>query len=156
MGDINLLNLFHGSQILDKDGKEVTIASLNGKMVGIYFSAHWCPPCRNFTPQLAQRYNEFISAGHPFEIIFVSSDRALNEYNEYYKTMPWKALEFKAKHIKEKLEAEFSLNSIPTLVLVNGNGKLLTTNGRNIILTTAFQDLLAYTPETKASGCVIS
>ena len=22
-----------------------------------YFSAHWCPPCRGFTPQLVKFYN---------------------------------------------------------------------------------------------------
>ena len=72
MGDINLLNLFEGAQILDKSGNKVTVESLHGKLVGIYFSAHWCPPCRNFTPQLAQKYADFQNAGHPFEIIFVS------------------------------------------------------------------------------------
>lgn len=27
-----------------------------GKHLGLYFSAHWCPPCRAFTPQLAKWY----------------------------------------------------------------------------------------------------
>lgn len=28
--------------------------ALNGKTVGIYFSASWCPPCHAFTPHLAR------------------------------------------------------------------------------------------------------
>ena len=26
--------------------------------IGLYFSAHWCPPCRGFTPVLADTYNK--------------------------------------------------------------------------------------------------
>jgi thiol-disulfide isomerase/thioredoxin len=35
---------------------------------GIYFSAHWCPPCRQFTPRLAQTYNALRAAGRDFEV----------------------------------------------------------------------------------------
>ena len=27
------------------------------QIYGLYFSAHWCPPCRKFTPQLVTYYN---------------------------------------------------------------------------------------------------
>ena len=45
--------LFPG-KLLDSDGKEVSKDVLSGKTVGIYFSAHWCPPCRTFTPSLVK------------------------------------------------------------------------------------------------------
>jgi thiol-disulfide isomerase/thioredoxin len=38
-----------------KAGKSVSASeALAGKTVVLYFSAHWCPPCRAFTPQLAK------------------------------------------------------------------------------------------------------
>ena len=41
-------------------------------VVAIYFSAHWCPPCRKFTPILCKKYNTLKEVGKSFEIIFVS------------------------------------------------------------------------------------
>ena len=66
------------------------------KYVGIYFSAHWCPPCRNFTPVLAEFYNEVNKNGKVFEVIFISSDQSEDQFNEYYESMPWVAAEFGA------------------------------------------------------------
>lgn len=42
---------------------------------GFYFSANWCPPCRAFTPQLADAYRRIRKKEPGFEIVFVSSDR---------------------------------------------------------------------------------
>ena len=43
--------------VQDKEGKTFPLSSLQGKsVVGLYFSAHWCPPCKGFTPQLAKKY----------------------------------------------------------------------------------------------------
>ena len=44
--------MFAETEHLLKGQSSVSIAdSLNGKdVVGLYFSAHWCPPCRAFTP----------------------------------------------------------------------------------------------------------
>ena len=68
--------LFTETEHLLKGQSCVSIVdSLNGKdVVGLYFSAHWCPPCRGFTPKLAFAYAEMISLGKSFEIVFLSSD----------------------------------------------------------------------------------
>ena len=46
-----------GTSFVNGDGKTVTLADLAGKNIGIFFSAQWCPPCRGFTPELANTYN---------------------------------------------------------------------------------------------------
>ncbi|XP_017770578.1 PREDICTED: nucleoredoxin-like, partial [Nicrophorus vespilloides] len=55
--------------------KEVlTYQSLQEGIRGFYFSANWCPPCRAFTPQLAEVYRLIRKREPGFEIIFISSD----------------------------------------------------------------------------------
>ena len=45
------------------------------KLVGLYFSMHTCPPCRVFTPLLAEIYREINEQSHQFEVIFFSNDK---------------------------------------------------------------------------------
>ena len=64
-----------GPKLLSKNGEVDTAATLKDKVVGIYFSAHWCPPCRSFTPELAKTYSLLTETQQKnFEIVFVSSD----------------------------------------------------------------------------------
>jgi nucleoredoxin len=82
------------AEIVDKDNNIISNASLEGNIVGLYFSASWCGPCCSFTPQLAARYAELRAAGHPLEIIFISSDRSPEAFTQYYSKMPWLALKY--------------------------------------------------------------
>ena len=69
-----------------------TLWENGGKTIGFYFSAHWCPPCRAFTPKLAEIYKEAQAISKSFRIVFVSSDRDEDSFKEYRSTMPWPAV----------------------------------------------------------------
>ena len=66
------------------------------KYVALYYSAHWCGPCRKFTPMLVDYYNR-VAAAHPeFEIIFISADRSRFGWETYLREtkMPWLAVDY--------------------------------------------------------------
>ncbi|KAL3222841.1 hypothetical protein MRX96_028334 [Rhipicephalus microplus] len=50
------MDIFSGKTLVLKDGSEHAVDKALGdaKVVAVYFSAHWCPPCRMFTPVLAE------------------------------------------------------------------------------------------------------
>ena len=122
---------FFGDKLLTADGSEVATKDLSGKTIGIYFSAHWCPPCQQFTPVLVKTYNELVSAGKPFDLVFVSSDQSEEKMFGYMTEvkMPWKALPFSSDK-KGVLGNKYGIRGIPTLVIIDKDGKTITKNGR--------------------------
>ncbi len=111
------------------EGKRVDKFEPEGEpeMYAFYFSAHWCPPCRAFTPKLVEFYNDHAEqAGKKFQIVFVSSDNDEDSFDEYMTgdKMPWPAIKFRyAKKVSEV--SKYAGNGIPCLVLVDREGNVL-------------------------------
>jgi len=123
------VELFGDIKLQGKD-TEVAASSLAGKAaVGLYFSAHWCPPCRKFTPQLVQFYKTH-SQTKNFEIIFISSDSDEPAFNTYYGEMPWLALPYAKRDLKDKLSKKWKVSGIPSFVVLDGSGNTITTKAR--------------------------
>ncbi len=117
-----------GTSLVDSAGKPVETSTLDGKIVGIYFSAHWCPPCRTFSPELVKFRNDNKSS---FEVVFVSSDRT-EEAQLAYMTelkMEWPAIPFSSPKRRE-LGQKYDVSGIPTLIIVDSKGNLISANGR--------------------------
>jgi nucleoredoxin len=96
------------------------------KVILYYFSAHWCGPCRKFTPQLIDYYNRTVEAHPEFEVVFYSMDRSATEMEHYMQEtgMPWPAIDYAKREQKQELVSAAG-NSIPALVLVERTGRLL-------------------------------
>ncbi|KAJ8921255.1 hypothetical protein NQ315_013727 [Exocentrus adspersus] len=97
---------------------------------GFYFSANWCPPCRAFTPQLTEAYHMIKKKDPGFEIIFVSSDRSAESYRAYTETMPWLTIPFQQTAVRAELAELYGIRGIPTLLLLDNNGHIITRNAR--------------------------
>ena len=81
-----------------------------GRVIGLYFSAHWCPPCRAFTLQLVEWYKSFkaqAARGKDLDIVFVSSDKDEQTFLEYFQPMPWYSLPFTERDRKVIVNPSF-------------------------------------------------
>merc|ERR1712137_512795 len=122
------------SNVLRKpDGSAAGPEAIGGKILGLYFSAHWCPPCRAFTPQLADFYRNLKAQRDDFEIIFVSSDKT-EEERAYSSSMPWLSIAFERRDLKGALGQAFGVNGIPTLVWLSATGQVITLEDRGKVL----------------------
>ena len=119
------------AKLVNAKGQQVDSSKvLNGKMVAVYFSASWCPPCRAFTPQLVKFYKAAAKKGN-IEIVLVSSDKNAADMMKYMKkyNMPWYAIphgDAKGKALMQELK----VTGIPMLVVFDRNGRLITKNAR--------------------------
>jgi nucleoredoxin len=138
-----------GDTLVGKSGNVATKDALAGKSVlGLYFSAHWCPPCRGFTPKLSERYTKLKDAGKDFELVFVSSDRDQSAFDEYHKEMTFMAMPYSNRDGKNELSKAFGVSGIPSLVFVDAaTGKLITDEGRGAISADTFIEDFPYHPK---------
>ncbi|KAH1121517.1 hypothetical protein J1N35_004677 [Gossypium stocksii] len=108
-----------------QDDQQVKISDLEGKVIGLYFSANWYPPCRNFNKVLIGVYEQLKSNGSNFEIVFVSSDEDLSAFNSYRESMPWLSIPFSDLETKKALNRKFEIEGIPYLIILQPDGSTL-------------------------------
>lgn len=120
-----------GENLLSKSGLVPTNILNNADVVLLYFSAHWCPPCRGFTPKLAMLYNEVNTTHKNMEVVFISCDNSESEFQGYYNDMPWLAIPFEAQTLRSGLGQKYGVSGIPALILIDKTGRSLSTTCRN-------------------------
>jgi len=140
-----------GPELTTAEGKTIETSALQGKTIGLYFSAAWCRPCVNFTPLLAKLRK---AHADEFEVVLVSSDRnaaAMRNYMER-SAMPWPAVPFDAPQ-RSDLQSHFEVRGIPRLVILDDQGRTLANNGVTHIRrdpATALRQWQAASPQTTA------
>ena len=63
----------------------------DSQFVGVYFGAHWAPPCRKFTASLAKVYEDI---SDKLQIVFCSSDGDEDHFKRNFNDMKWYAIDY--------------------------------------------------------------
>ena len=130
------LRFLNGAKIVTHSrGSKTSLEELRSfDIIGLYFSASWCLPCKTFTPTLAEYYQEHAKtcASIKFEIVFVSLDKDADSFHKYFSDMPWVAVEF-TEGVCQRLSTQFDVNGVPTLVLINVKSGTFTVNGVELV-----------------------
>jgi nucleoredoxin len=80
------------------------------------------------------------------EMVFVSSDRDLASFKAYSAHFPFPAIAYEDRAVKQKLSQEYGITGIPSLIVVDPKGELVTKNGREGV--TARPEAFPWTPKT--------
>ena len=108
-------------QFEDKNGKLVSIADLQGKVVFVNFWATWCPPCIAEMPSIAKlRKNFGDDSKIAFLMVDMDSDRAKST-----KFMMKRKLDLDVYLPAGPLSPELYSGSLPTTLVFDKSGRLI-------------------------------
>lgn len=65
-----------------------------------------------------------------FEIIFVSAENDRTKFDQHVVSMPWKIISFEDQTTKRRLKIFYQIEQIPSLIILDPKGKLITKFGR--------------------------
>jgi len=142
---LNLGNKAPDLEFADPSGKLIKLSSLRGSVVLIDFWASWCGPCRMENPTVVEAAKRFADArfkvGNGFKIYSVSLDMnggawtaAIAKDGLYW---PYHVSDLKGW--SSAAAAKYGVNSIPTNVLINGQGIIIAKGLRGPALTGALE-----------------
>ena len=122
-------NPFLDFKMNDLEGNEHALSEWvgNGKVAVIDFWASWCPPCRADMPNMVNIYQKYKDQG--FELIGISLDSEKEKWENGIEKLniTWPQLS-DLKGWKNAGAQLYGVNSIPSTVLVDKDGKIVAHN----------------------------
>jgi thiol-disulfide isomerase/thioredoxin len=132
------------------EGMPFHIKQYKGKVVIVDFWATWCGPCLAELPNLKSIYKKYHDRG--LEIVGVNLDKSAGELGKFLRDndLPWKTLHNEDPKTAEDDKKGFSdpnaefygITGIPTIILIDRKGKVISLDARGEQLATLVDGLV--------------
>ncbi|MFV1964210.1 MAG: TlpA family protein disulfide reductase [Pirellulaceae bacterium] len=133
------------------DGSEFSWKSYCGKVVLVDFWATWCGPCIAELPNVKKAYDLYHEKG--FDVVGISLDTDRQRLEKFLeeRELPWVCLYEEGAGWNHPMANYYGVMGIPTVILVDQKGKVVSLQARGPALTRELERLLGPAKEPAAA-----
>ena len=137
-------------------GSTISMSALKGKVVVVDFWATWCGPCVAELPAMKKLYEKFHGQGVEFLGVSLDQPKEQGGLDALKKFVKEQEIRWPQYYQGKGWESDFSrswgINSIPTMFLVDQDGKLVSVEARGKLAKLIPELLAKKTEKTPAGG----
>ncbi|MCA9182326.1 MAG: TlpA family protein disulfide reductase [Planctomycetales bacterium] len=141
IGRLDLLGSKFELEATSLDGRDIRIDDYAGKFVIVDFFASWCEPCLTEVPRLQKQFEKYKDKG--LAVIAISLDADANALDKYLQRaeLPWPIIHDNHEDPLQRLQMKFGVSHLPTVLLLNKEGTVVSLEARGAELDRLMQML---------------